>query len=195
MMFGEIEILDRVDSTNEYLKRFLSAGRPRLVVAWEQTQGRGRFGRAWHSPRGEGLYASYLFYPPWGVHRSPYLNRISILAVVQAIREQGGGNLAIRVKPPNDVFVGPKKVCGILAELGSTGETINWAVVGIGVNLHQTAFPEGIDGATSLRLEGVEIADPLAFCRTQTRHLECRLRLAERGDWRLLDEEYRRETE
>ncbi len=193
-MFDEIEILDRVDSTNEYLKEFLSGGRSRLVVAREQTEGRGRFGRGWHSPRGEGLYVSYLIYPRWEVRYSGYLNRISSLAVVDAIREQGGRDLALRLKPPNDVFVGPKKVCGILTELGSTGERMNWAIIGIGMNLYQTAFPAEIDAATSLRLEGLEVANPMTFCRAQTRHLTRRLRAAGRGEWALLDEDYRRET-
>ncbi len=88
-LFKQFDYLHRVDSTNDYLKAFVEAGETRMVVAREQVSGKGRGDRSWYSPPEEGLYLSYLLYPPWQVERSPFLNMLSGLAAVLAIREEG----------------------------------------------------------------------------------------------------------
>ncbi|MCR4885929.1 MAG: biotin--[acetyl-CoA-carboxylase] ligase [Clostridiales bacterium] len=124
-----VQILDTVDSTNLRLKEAARAGRvspPFLLAAERQTAGRGRLGRRFVSPAG-GLYMSLLL--PWRPGENPgALTLLSAVAVCRAIEEETG--LHPRIKWVNDIFVGSRKVCGILAEAGE-----GWAVAGIGVNL------------------------------------------------------------
>lgn len=192
-MFDTVEILDRVDSTNEYLKAFIPDGISRMVVAGEQTAGRGRHGRRWHSPPGRGLYVSYLYFPGWELARSEVLNLASSLAVADSIRSFGPQS-DVRLKRPNDVYLGSRKVCGILAELGSTGEQVNWAIIGVGVNLYQRNFsPELEATATSLEREKIKVAHPLDFCGELTVRLVHNLALAASPDWKELEVRYEQE--
>ena len=160
-LFDQVEYLDTVDSTNDYLKRLSGERTPRAVLAGEQTSGRGRQDRKWHSPAGEGLYLSYLLYPRWSAERLPFLTMISALAVTRTLRQVLPPSAPPAVKPPNDVLIRGRKVCGILAESQSRADRVVWAVVGIGINLYQTEFPPQLsDNATSLRLEGCEVDAP-----------------------------------
>lgn len=181
-LFQHFDRLEVVDSTNEYLKAFLGKGEPRMVMAHEQTAGRGRFHRNWFSPPGLGLYLSYLLYPGWDVGDSPLVNMITGLAVVRAIHEVGPPGSRLRIKLPNDVLLGGRKVAGILTEMGSLDDRVMWAIVGIGVNLNHTEFPAEIgEKATSLRLEGITVGESLEFCMTLTRHFEVLFRKAGQG--------------
>ena len=162
-----------------------------MVVAQEQTEGKGRFGHGWYSPRGEGLYVSYLLYPDWEMERASFLNMIAGLSVANTVQETGGTALPLRLKPPNDVYILDKKVCGILSEMGSLNTRINWAVVGIGVNLNHQEFPEELETrATSLLLEGVSVSHPLVFCDHLTRHLESLYHRLECGGWEAVQAEH-----
>lgn len=194
-MFKHFDYLETVDSTNEYLKPFVNEGVLRMVVAKEQTMGRGRYGRRWNSPAGQGLYVSYLLYPGWEAELMSFLNRVSGLAVVKAIREVAGSRLVVQLKPPNDVLIGGKKVCGVLTELGGLNNQIVWAIVGIGVNLYQTTFPKGLNGkATSLALEGVAVDHPLGFCDCLTAHLENLYARLGKGQWEAIQNEFKFES-
>ncbi len=162
-----------------------------MVVAQEQTEGKGRFGHGWYSPLREGLYVSYLLYPDWEVERASFLNMIAGLSVANTIHEMGGTELPLRLKPPNDVYILDKKVCGILSEMSSLNNRINWAVVGIGVNLYHQKFPEELESrATSLHLEGVSVSHPLDFCDHLTRQLESLYRRLECGGWEAVQAEH-----
>ncbi len=190
-LFKQLDLLHTVDSTNEYLKRCVEEKRARIVLAEEQTSGKGRYGRRWYSRFGEGVYVSYLLYPDWKEYRAPFLNQIAVLAVMSTIRERGNSDLDLRLKLPNDVLVSGKKVCGILSELSCLEGRINWAIIGIGVNLFQTSFPPALCfKATSLTLEKVSLSDPLDFFRHLTEHLEAVYRRLERGDWEKVQEEF-----
>ncbi len=192
-MFDTVEILDRVDSTNEHLKAFIPDGISRMVVAGEQTAGKGRHGRNWHSPPGLGLYVSYLYFPSWELARSAVVNPASSLAVADSIRSFDP-RAAVRLKRPNDVYIGSRKVCGILAELGSTGEQVHWAIIGIGVNLYQRSFPPELEStATSLERERIKVAHPLDFCGELTVRLVHNLELAASPDWHRLQARYEQE--
>lgn len=192
-MFDTIEILDCVDSTNEHLKAFIAGGVSRMVVAGEQTAGKGQHGRVWHSPPGAGLYVSYLYFPDWELGRSGVLNQASSLAVADSIRHFDS-TAEVRLKQPNDVLVGGRKVCGILAELGSTGEHVNWAIIGIGVNLYRRSFPSELEGsATSLERERIGVNHPLDFCHELTVRLVHNLERAASPTWRELETRYLRE--
>ncbi len=138
-----------VDSTNEVAKTLIAEGAEpwTVVVAEKQVQGKGRFGRSWSSPRG-GLYLSVLLQDE--LSRLPILALAAGLATAEALEALG---LQPRLKWPNDVLLGDRKVAGILVE-GIVGAETYWAIIGIGVNTNVTleALPEGLrEGATTLR--------------------------------------------
>jgi len=189
-LFKQFDYLHCVDSTNDYLKAFVDEGETRIVVAREQTSGKGRGGHSWYSPPEEGLYLSYLLYPGWQLEYSPYLNMLSGLAAVRAIREDGPSSLQLKLKRPNDILIAGKKVGGILVELSSMQDRIIWAIVGIGINLYQKDFPQDFSQATSLALEGVTVSHPLDFCGRLTEQFECLYRQLERGQWEVIQAEF-----
>ena len=189
-LFRQFEYLESVDSTNEYLKTFVAEGEPRIVVAREQTAGKGRYARRWHSPLGEGLYVSYLLYPEWRIDRSPFLEILAGLAVVRAIGREAPSTLQIQLKRPNDVLVSGKKVCGVLTETSTLQDRILWAIVGIGVNLYQKEFPEDLSQATSLAAQGVSVEHPLDFCEVLTGEFQSLYRELADGSWERLQKEF-----
>jgi BirA family biotin operon repressor/biotin-[acetyl-CoA-carboxylase] ligase len=192
-LFKQFDYLHRVDSTNDYLKAFVEDGETRMVVAREQVSGKGRGDRSWYSPPEEGLYLSYLLYPPWRVERSPFLNMLSGLAAVLAIREEGPPGLQLKLKRPNDILIAGKKVGGILIEMSSMQDRILWAIVGIGVNLYQKDFPGDLSHATSLAQEGVAVSHPLDFCDCLTKQFEGLYRQLEEGKWESIQTEFERQ--
>jgi len=192
-LLKQFDYLHRVDSTNDYLKAFVEDGETRMVVAREQVSGKGRGNRSWYSPPEEGLYLSYLLYPPWQVERSPFLNMLSGLAAVLAIREEGPPGLQLKLKRPNDILIAGKKVGGILIEMSSMQDRILWAIVGIGVNVYQKDFPEDLSHATSLAQEGVAVSHPLDFCDRLTKQFEGLYRQLEEGKWESIQTEFERQ--
>ena len=186
------EELGTVTSTNDYLKSFVDEGRWRRVVAREQVQGRGQYDRDWHSAPDEGLYVSFLVYPLIELADAALLHEVSSLAVVGAITSLGKP-LFPHLKEPNDVLIGSKKVAGILIELGTTEQRLNWCIIGIGVNLFQRSFPEALRGiATSLHLEGIEVQSRGGFCDSLTRELLGGFQTAAAGDRESLRAQYQR---
>jgi len=139
----------QVTSTNTLAKEMALRGEPEgsVVVAGEQTAGRGRLQRRWHSPKGN-IALTIILYPP-----KEHLQRlimVASLAVAEAVEHVSG--LAAQIKWPNDVLVAGRKVCGILVESGVNGGGNTYAVVGIGVNVSLRAedYPEIKDTAVSL---------------------------------------------
>ena len=125
-----------IGSTNDVAKGLAAQGTPEgtLVIADEQTAGKGRLGRRWLAPPGTSLLISLLFRPELAVHQAQRLTMICSLAVVEAIEAVTG--LAAAIKWPNDIVVQGKKAGGILTELGATGERLDYAVVGLGLNVN-----------------------------------------------------------
>ena len=122
-----------------------------VVVAEEQTAGRGRFGRRWLSAPGQNLSSSVLLYPSrWACGR---LSVVAPVAVLRAIRQVTG--LSPTLKWPNDVRVAGKKVCGILIETALEGAQVRYAIVGLGINVNfnPADAPEADFTATSLAAE------------------------------------------
>jgi BirA family biotin operon repressor/biotin-[acetyl-CoA-carboxylase] ligase len=132
---------ESLPSTNTELARMASEGAAEgvAVLADEQTAGRGRLQRAWSSPKGAGLYVSILLRPRIPVDRWPLITFMAALAVGDALQEATG--LRTDIKWPNDLLSGERKICGILSEAIETpaGRAV---IVGIGINLTQSAFPE-----------------------------------------------------
>jgi BirA family biotin operon repressor/biotin-[acetyl-CoA-carboxylase] ligase len=132
---------ESLPSTNTELARMASEGAAEgvAVLADEQTAGRGRLQRAWSSPKGAGLYFSILLRPRIPVDRWPLITFMAALAVGDALQEATG--LRTDIKWPNDLLSGERKICGILSEAIETpaGRAV---IVGIGINLTPSAFPE-----------------------------------------------------
>lgn len=126
-----------------------------VYFADEQTAGRGRGDHRWHSAIGEGLYVSVLLRPQLPPERFALLPLIAGLAAAEAIRSVTG--LEVDLRWPNDLLIGPRKVGGILVEAGASPAGLSgtsFAVVGIGINVHQRNFEPGLHTlATSLDLE------------------------------------------
>ncbi|HJZ56439.1 MAG TPA: biotin--[acetyl-CoA-carboxylase] ligase [Gemmataceae bacterium] len=144
-------VFDEVESTNSLAATFPAAD-GLVIVARNQTAGRGRFGRVWQSRPGSSLLMSVVLHPPAEIRRPSVLTAMAAVAVGDAVQKLCG--VQARIKWPNDLLVRGKKVCGILIEQGTS------TVVGIGLNLNQTA-PEfaaaGLPDASSLGIvSGVE---------------------------------------
>lgn len=140
--------LESAGSTNDEVRQRAVAGAADglIVLADRQTAGRGRRGAAWFSPAGEGLAFSILVRPPDPKPLWPRLALAAGLAVAEALERHG---VEAGIKWPNDVWVGNRKIAGILVEAGP-----DFAVVGIGLNINSTGFPDEVAAiATSLRLE------------------------------------------
>lgn len=150
----EILYFDETDSTNTELKKAAeqNAEQGTLAVADYQSMGKGRRGRSWTSPHGVGIWMSLLLRPKLHPSCASMLTLVAALAVADGIREACG--LEAEIKWPNDIVVNGKKVCGILTEMSTELDFINYVVVGIGINANTTEFPEEIrEIATSLYLE------------------------------------------
>lgn len=143
-----------LDSTNLRAKLDAEKGAPQgaLVVADMQTAGRGRRGRSWSSPAGTNAYFTLILKPDFEPDKASMLTLVMAMAVAEGIRETCG--LEARIKWPNDIVIGGKKVCGMLTELSVQQEYIQHVVVGAGVNVGIQEFPQEIaDTAACLEEE------------------------------------------
>ncbi len=157
--FYRLVVHEQIDSTNEEAKRLAAGGAESGTLVWarEQLAGRGRRGRGWASPPGN-LYASLLLRPACPPARACQLNFVAAVALVEAVSSLLPAGAAVTLKWPNDVLVGGAKVSGILLEAAAAlDRSIDWLVIGIGVNVTShpadTPYP-----ATSLQREGAASA-------------------------------------
>ena len=166
-----IKWFDELDSTSsELLRHIRDYDNLSVVAAVSQTAGRGQRGNRWYSAPGDNLTFSLLLRPEALPAREVMaLTCFATLAVREALQEEG---VPAVIKWPNDIYVGKRKICGMLVENGLDGADIAWSVIGIGINLNQTAFPGGVLNPTSLkRLTGKTYA-PAAFLANLCRRLE-----------------------
>ncbi len=145
-----------IGSTNEAAKRMAEsgAGEGVLVIAERQTRGRGRLGRPWHSPAVTGLYFSLVLRPWVAFGRMPALSQVAALSVCRAL--EAACNCRAQVKWPNDCLLGGRKVAGILIELSAELDRIDYAILGVGINVNNARgdFPSNIRSrSTSLAIE------------------------------------------
>ena len=141
------------DSTNLWIKRLAKEGAPEgtLALAEFQSAGRGRLGRSWEVPEGTSVMMSILLRPKFEPQYAPTLTLVMGMAVAKAVKNLG---FDVSIKWPNDVVVSHKKICGILTEMGVRDGKIDYAVIGVGINVNIKEFPEEMaDKATSLYLE------------------------------------------
>jgi BirA family biotin operon repressor/biotin-[acetyl-CoA-carboxylase] ligase len=152
-----IHYFPRLGSTNDQARRLAEDGAPggTVVLADAQSAGRGRRGRAWHSPPGKGLYFSLLLRPPeMSPPAAAPLTLAAAAAAARKLRQSTG--VPVAVKWPNDLLVGAKKLGGILTEARCNERALLYIVLGMGLNVNHRAedFPPELRGsATSLYLE------------------------------------------
>ncbi len=150
-----LEVYDAIDSTNARAVAWARTGAPdgSLVIADEQTAGRGRLGRRWHAPPGSALLFSLVLRPALMPMQAQRATMLCSSAAVEAISAVTG--LTAQVKWPNDLVIERKKVGGVLTELGLAGCELDYVVVGMGlnVNLDPAQIPEALAPPTSLRAE------------------------------------------
>ena len=134
---------ESVESTNKLAKQEIQKGAQEglIVIAEQQSAGRGRYNRHWHSPRG-GLYFTLVLRPPIEPESAPLFSLLASCAVVEGVR--GIGLDHVSVKWPNDILIGQDKLAGILCELVSTHNNEYFIVAGIGINHNSTTadFPK-----------------------------------------------------
>ncbi len=157
------EVLHQIDSTNSEAKRRIAAGltTPLLLVADEQTAGRGRLGRAFASPPSAGLYMSLVLHPNCPAEEVLPITSAAAVAVCEAIEELT--DLSPKIKWVNDVYLGDRKVAGILTEGITDPQSgrMSAVIVGIGINCTPAALPEEVAAiATSLAGEGGRVHRP-----------------------------------
>ena len=146
--------LDTIDSTNTEAKRQAMAGAPEglVVLAEEQTGGRGRLGRSFQSPRGCGLYLTALLRPQLPPIEVVDFTAWVAVAVCDGIQAACG--VRPRIKWTNDIYVGDRKLVGILIEHNHAGASLSRTIAGIGINVNQTAFDPALPNPVSLAQAG-----------------------------------------
>lgn len=133
-----------IDSTNNRARLLASEGYPEgtIVVAEMQTGGKGRRGRNWYSPAGQGIYVSFILRPLLPLR---YISRVSLvnaIAVAETLEEEL--NLPARIKWPNDILVNNRKIAGILSEVVTDMDSVEYIVTGIGLNINMQDFPDDL---------------------------------------------------
>ncbi len=152
-----VEYRAAVGSTNDLAKEMARQGAPEglLVLAEQQTAGKGRLGRSWSTPPGVAIAMSLVLRPDLPPYAAPRITLAAAVAVAESVREVTG--VAAGIKWPNDVQVAGRKLCGILTEMEADLDRVAFVVLGIGLNVtlrREQMDPSFRDTATSLALEG-----------------------------------------
>lgn len=144
---------ESIDSTNDHAKKIAyEAKEGTIIISEEQLSGRGRLGRNWSSPKGEGIWMSIILKPAIPPAEASRLTQVAAAAVCNGIRSTTG--LDALIKWPNDIVVKSKKVCGILTEMAGELNEVSYIIVGIGINVNIGFFPADLESkATSLYKE------------------------------------------
>lgn len=188
--------LKSVDSTNSYASEMLRQNAPpegTLVYTFDQQNGRGQRGNTWDSEPNKNATLSYILYPTFLTADKQFLlNKITCLAVSDlmaeilktAIRTED-----IKIKWPNDIYIGNKKIAGILIENTLRENTIKSTIIGIGININQTNFKNNIN-ATSLALHGNTSYDLMHCIERLSEFMEARYLQLKANRSALIDSEY-----
>ena len=154
----EIHYYRETDSTNIRAKELAKAGASHgaLIVAEAQTQGRGRLGRVWESPKGEAVYMTTLLKPQIQPIEASMLTLVMALSLARTFQELYGleaGEHGIQIKWPNDIVLQKKKITGILTEMSADIDRIHYVIIGTGINVNNRKIQEELqEKATSLFL-------------------------------------------
>lgn len=149
----KLTVLDSIDSTNNYAKTLPYDGSTEAITADEQSEGRGRYGRAFTSPKGTGIYLTYSFKPEFPLSEVTKVTTITAVVVHRVLSEISGEKLGI--KWINDIYRDGLKICGILTEgVGSIEANFERIIVGIGINVFPANFPEELKGIAGSLADG-----------------------------------------
>jgi len=175
---NEIVVLEEARSTNDLAWAAAERGAPEgfAVFAERQTAGRGQYGRRWESAPYQGLWLSVLLRPALTLRESPQLTSLLAKVVAETIAQETG--CAATIKPPNDIYIGGRKVAGILVEGRTDNDGSYVAVAGIGINVNQAAgdFPEELQStACSLAMATGHTIDRNKLAIALLRALEKRI--------------------
>jgi BirA family biotin operon repressor/biotin-[acetyl-CoA-carboxylase] ligase len=174
--FGQVvHYHESVTSTQEIAHRFALDGalEGTLIIADEQVKGRGRLGRAWHSPKGTGIWMSIILRPAIPPQQAPQLTLLAAVSMVKAIIRVT--NIQPEIKWPNDILINGKKIVGILTELQAEADRVNSVIIGMGINVNtaEVNFPADIlDRATSLRVVHGEALSRSALVKALLEEME-----------------------
>jgi BirA family biotin operon repressor/biotin-[acetyl-CoA-carboxylase] ligase len=149
-----VKTYQSVKSTNDIASSIAESTQSEgtIVTAEQQTKGKGRLGRSWHSPLKVGIYLSIILKPKFEPESAPAISVMTAFALAETLKEFTDAR--IQIKWPNDVMLNGKKTAGILTELSAEKNIINYLVVGVGINVNQTVddFPVELkEIATSIR--------------------------------------------
>lgn len=164
---------ESVGSTNDVAHRFARDGARSgtIILAEFQTAGRGRSAKRWMAQKGENIIASVILRPSAPIEKLTLLPLLASVAIAQTIEE--ATEARAEIKWPNDVLLGRKKVAGALAEMATQNAIADYVVLGVGLNVNQTEFPDDLAAsATSLRLETGRMFDLSALFVALMRNLD-----------------------
>lgn len=186
-----VHFAEEIDSTNLWAKALAKEGASHgtVAVAELQTAGRGRLGRSWSAPAESSVMMTLLLRPSFSPQHASMLTLIMGLSVAQACISLG---LDVKIKWPNDVILGGKKICGILTEMSADERKIEYVVIGVGINVNIQEFPKELQNmATSFLLETGESYDRnLVLTRVLEAFEKNYDRFEQTCDLSLLQEEY-----
>lgn len=183
---------DHLPSTNAYAQELLSKSRPTegtVILANYQSAGKGQFGTIWEAKPGENLTFSLLLRPVF----LPIARQFALSqAIALAIRDYLATlcNETVCVKWPNDIYIGPKKVCGILIQNTLSGKIIQDSIIGVGLNVNQQYFPEGLERASSLALVTGQQYNLQSTLSGLLQHIEQRYQQLRNDQLTLIHEDY-----
>lgn len=167
----KIHYFDYLASTMNLAMQLGMQGEPNgaLVLAESQTKGRGRLGRSWFSPKYKGIYLSLILRPKILPAVSPVLTLMSAVSICEALKKTV--ELEAQIKWPNDVFIHHKKIAGILTEMNSEVDKVNFVVIGIGLNVNNDK-KSLIAQATSLKEQSAQTVSRILLLQELLRRLE-----------------------
>lgn len=189
-----LHYLDITDSTNEYAKLLLANSKPihgTVILSYNQTRGRGQYGRIWENvSKGSMAYSLLLKDRNTPVRNQYILNKAIALGTVNCISRLLPDESDAKIKWPNDIMVNDRKIAGILIENNFRGEIISSSIVGIGINIGQNEFPENLPYATSLRLSGDFCSEPDKVVEVLSLELEKCLIAFYKGQFKKINDGY-----
>jgi len=191
---SEIIRLKEVESTNLYLMDWLIREKPvegTVVISGFQTAGRGTDGSIWESEPGRNLTFSFVIYPTFlAVEAQFYINKIISLGLADLVGEVFPGRDDIRIKWPNDIYIGKHKVAGTLIQNGIKGSEFDFCVIGVGLNVNQQSFTKEAANAVSLQMVTHSEFDLEEILNRTLTKLEYRLNQLKQGAKKEIDEDY-----
>lgn len=186
-------ILDSVDSTNNYAMARLSEGLAEHGMAWfarEQTEGKGQRGKKWQSEPGNNILLSIIIKPATAFISNPFFLSALVAATCNDFLQKVTGE-DFYIKWPNDLYWRDRKTGGILIENKFIGDSWNWAIIGIGINVNQTMFDGDLSKAASLKqVSGKDQYEPLKLARELHEYLLEKIDISGEADFSLILQQY-----